>query len=376
MNVRPAHSPVSASIALAFLISCGPPLSKEDVTEAVKARFAVDNPPGRTGLELVGKAVWLRASFFDDRCIEEKDLAFNDLPSKRPKGSQGVKRISPTYENQRYLTAATEKGFCVYLGEDPTLTIDDALWLEGKWRLRVTYGMEKPTPWFECLSDLTRQREIVIPVEEGKPVFESSLALTDDTCPHPLPPGEDRKPKQRPTARPDTAPTRQAVSALFTAFDKALYDQDLEKALGMVSCYNLFEKEKYGTCSAGEIVNLGPLPRNGKTRPSDGPPWLEYISDTADGFTAIGPDSADKTMFHARFKPRRTGKERSVGLQWVGGQWKIVGVVSNKAESITTMRIVYDLDRAERRTLFERRMKGELIDEQGIPYDPYTKPQE
>jgi hypothetical protein len=359
-----------------FLASCGPPVSKEVVVTEVKKRFAEDNPPGRTGVEFLGKGVWLRAPFFEDRCLEEKDLAFNDLPSKRPKGSQGVKRISPTYMNQRYLTASTEKGFCAYIGDDPEIAIDEAVWAADRWKIRYTVSMGKSTPWFECFTEDARRGTLEIPVKDGKLVLEQSLALHDDACPHPLPGGEERRPKQRPTVKAPKAPTRPEVLDLFSRFDQALYEQEFEKALGFLSCFNLFEESKYGTCSAGEIVNLGPLPRAGRTRPQDGPPWLEYIADTVDELGAITPDRADPTMAHVHFRSRRTGKDRTVGVQWVGGQWRILGVVNQKAESITTLRVVYDLDRPERRAIFERRMKGEPIDEFGHLYNPYLKPEE
>jgi hypothetical protein len=362
LRFLPVLTPVVAQI-----VACGPPISEIDAKNAVTTRFADDNPPGRTGLELGGKSVWLRAPFFQDKCLEEKDLAFNDLLSKRPKGSQGVKRISPTYQAQRYLTAATEKGLCVYLGDNPTVGVENALWYEDHWHVTISIGMEKPTPWFECLAPEVTGREVSVGVKDGKPDIEGSLALNADDCPHPLPGGEERKPAQRPTAPPPAPPSRDQVKALLQAFDKALYDHEWQAALAMVSCYNLFETQKYGTCSVAELINAGPNPRGGQTRPTDGSPWLEYNLDNLGDFGAITPDRLDKSLFHVHMTSRRTGKERTLAVQWAQGKWKLVGVVSNKAESITTMRFPYDLDRPEKRAIFERRMKGEDIDEFGHP---------
>ena len=73
-------------------------LSDEEVLTAVRAKFDEANQPGRTGLLMKGRTgvVWWQASMFDKRCIEEKDLAFNDDPLSRPAGSQTIARISPT----------------------------------------------------------------------------------------------------------------------------------------------------------------------------------------------------------------------------------------------------------------------------------------
>ena len=59
-----------------------------------------------------------------------------------------------------------------------------------------------------------------------------------------------------------------------------------------------------------------------------------------------------------------------MAVQWVDGRFKLVAVVSLRGEGLTTPRFVYDLDRKDRRDIFERRYKGEKIDEKGNSTDP------
>lgn len=360
-------------IALPFLAACAS-VSKEDAQKAVMASFQEANPPGRTGLELGGRSVWLRATWFENKCLEEKDLAFNDDPNDRPASARGTPRISPTYKNQRYLTWASDKGYCVYLGDNPTLSIEGAEWVDQKWRIRVTYGMEKPTPWFECLSEDTRQRNIEVGVKDEKPVVLSDLSIAPGAgaCPRPLPGGEVRGSASRPTAPAPKAPSRDEVIRLLTAFDKALGAREYEKALGMVSCYNFFEDKKYGSCTVAELLNLSPMA--GGSNPNEGPPWLEYTITSPDQVGAITKDGGDPSVYNVRLQSVRKGsKPRSMAVQWVDGEWRILSVVSRLAESITTMRFLYDLDRKEKRVIFEKRMKGEKIDDNGEPITEWVE---
>jgi len=356
-------------LALLGLAACAK-VSKEDAQKAVMESFATANPPGRTGLELGGHSVWLRATWFENKCLEEHDLAFNDDPNKRPASAKGTPRISPTYKNQRLLTYATEKGYCAYLGENPTLTIDGGEWTNDKWRFKVTYGMEKPTPWFECLNEETRTRPVEVSVKDEKPVVDTDMAITPGACPHPLPGGEERTSANRPTTPAPSAPSRDTVISLLRSFDKALSDREYQKALGLVSCYNFFEEKKYGSCTPAELLNLSPLGKG--SDPNDGPPWLEYVIDRPEQVGAITKDPKDPSVYNVRLESTKKGaKPRSLAVQYVDGAWKLVGVVSRQAESITTARFLYDLDRPEKRTTFERRMKGDKIDDNGEPITEY-----
>jgi hypothetical protein len=357
--------------ALAILPACSPRFSEDEAIDAVMRAFQEADPPGRSGVELLGRSVWLRAGMFDNACLEEKELAFNDTEDMRPDALKGVERISPTYKNQRYITAPTPKGWCVLLGENPTLTITNARRDHGVWRLSAVYGMEKPTPWFECLAGTAIQRSLQVGSKDGEPEVQGSVALFDDACPTPMPGGEERVGRPRPTTAPSGPPSRDEVRSLLQAFDDALSAKDYEKALGLVSCYNPFEKETYGSCSVAEILHLAPLLKGRPENPGDGPPWLEYVMDDVGSFGAIVPDPQDRTMFHVKMQSRRG--PRSLAVQWADGAWKVVGVVGIKAEDITTMRIVYDLDRPAKHAIFERRVQGELIDEKGYPIDPSSQ---
>ncbi|MBN1334741.1 MAG: hypothetical protein JXB39_02140 [Deltaproteobacteria bacterium] len=365
------HARLPLLPVLLVACACAPRISEEAAIDAVMKAFHESDPPGRSGVELLGRSVWLRADLFDGRCLEEKNLAFTDSEEVRPDAWKGVPHLSPTYENQRFLTAPTEKGWCVLLGENPTLTLTGARREQGVWRFSAIYGMEKPTPWFECLDRTVLERSLEVGIAHGRPEVIGSVALFDDACPTPMPGGEVRTGRPRPTSLPPQPPSRQEVRTLLQAFDDALSGKDHAKALDLVSCYNPFEPEPWGACSVAEILRLAPLPRGRPENPDDGPPWLEYVMDDVGGFSSIVPDARDRTLFHVKMPSRRGS--RSLAVQWVDGAWKVVGVVGAKAEDLTTMRIVYDLDRPEKRAIFERRLRGELIDEKGCPIDPRSQ---
>ena len=64
--------------------------------------------------------------------------------------------------------------------------------------------------------------------------------------------------------------------------------------------------------------------------------------------------------------------QRSLTVQWVDGQYKLMAVVSLKGEGMTSPRFVYDMHVPQRRKIFEKRLKGEPIDERGNNYDPFA----
>ena len=63
-------------------------------------------------------------------------------------------------------------------------------------------------------------------------------------------------------------------------------------------------------------------------------------------------------------------------MQWADGGWHLVGFVGRKAEGLTIARFFYDLHRKDKREVFERRLGGEQIDENGHPLDPFAAPAE
>lgn len=361
-----------ACLAALAALACGPTgISKEEAQAAVEAAFAEANPAGHAGAELRGKAVWLEAPFFERACLEQNDLAFTDEPSARSAGKGAIGRISPTYMNQRYITASTPTGYCVYMGENPTLTIEDTTWGGDVWRVTGQFGYEKPSPWAKCLAKTSTRRTFAV---KGNPEtgaqWEGKVDMHQGACPTPIPHDVERTSKPRPKKAPTGKPSGKQVVAAVQAFDDALYAHDGTAALDLTSCYNLEEDQKVGTCSLGEVLPVGPVPR-GEERGEDGAPWHEYafrsIDDLAEA-RVVG--DRDPTMVHVVVKHKRTGRDRSFALQWADNTWKMVGVVGARAETLTGVRYMYDLHKSDKREVFERRLKGEKIDEAGHSTDP------
>ncbi len=356
-------------LLVASLTGC-PTVPEEDARAAIQQAFEAANPQGRYGVEITGKSVWLTASMFQEECLHDNDLAFSDDAKKRPRGGKGL-RISPTYGAQRFITGFTEKGWCVYMGADPRIDIRQGSWEGDHWDFFTILSFSDPSPWAQCLEYNALNRQVaVVKADDGSARVKGALALFEDNCPQPLPGGEERRSAVRPSTKAPHPPGMREVKSLLTEFDNALYDRDFEAALGLVSCYNVFEEQKYGTCSVAELINLAPLARNGATRPEDGPPWSMNAFDSLDSLKRVFADRDDKSLFHVGIEPRRGGKKRTLAVQWVSGAWKVVGVVGLQAEDLTTMQIVYDLDRKPKREIFERRLQGEPIDAKGHPYDP------
>ena len=357
-------------LSLLFLAGCGPTfVSKEEAKQAVQSAFASANPPGRTGMELGGKAVWLSAYGFDNTCLEQKDLAFNDDPRKRHDSTQDVMRISPTYAAQRFITASTSAGYCLYVGDDPQLEITEIEPETDTWHVTAKLGLAKSTPWFDCLDVrfTTRFLDVIDPGDRSAAVRDpAELALFQGKCPSPMPGGEERpKAHARPTVKPPAPPTMADVQSVVKAFDDALYAHDFQKALSYVSCANLVEEAPFfGACSVGELVAVGPHPR-GQERAEDGTPWLEFAVASFSDFQRVVPERRDPTLYHVTLTHKRTGRDRSFAVQWDQGKWKLLGVVDSKAEGLTFARFLYDLHDPSRMATFDRRLKGEKLDEKG-----------
>ena len=144
----------------------------------------------------------------------------------------------------------------------------------------------------------------------------------------------------------------------------------------MTSCFNLFEEKKYGSCAVSEFLSLGPIQR-GEMRAQDGTPWHEYaFTDLDSASFGLVRDSGDPSVWHATVKHKRTGKTKSFGVQRVGTSWKMLGVVGRQAEAITTVRYMNDFHDRSKRDIFDRRLAGEEIDENGEPLNPDAEEQE
>jgi hypothetical protein len=116
----------------------------------------------------------------------------------------------------------------------------------------------------------------------------------------------------------------------------------------------------------GELVAVGPQPR-GQERAEDGTPWLEFAVASFADFERVVPERKDPTLYHVTLTHKRTGRDRSFGVQWEQGKWKLLGVVDAKAEGLTFLRFLYDLHDPARMATFDRRLKGEKLDEKGQP---------
>jgi hypothetical protein len=170
--------------------------------------------------------------------------------------------------------------------------------------------------------------------------------------------------RTEPIAEPPSPPSADDVRGLVQAFDDALAAGDTAKALGMVSCYNLYEKQPYGACSTAEII------AHGSVKGGEANPWLEYAITDFSQFGKPTKDREKPTMFHSTFKHKRNNTPRSISVQWVGGEWKLVGIVSQQAEGLTVARFLNDLHDKEKRDIFKRRLAGEQIDYRGELLNP------
>lgn len=364
-----ASRAVPLAVALAvFGTGCQGELDPEPARQAAIEHFNARYTAGRMGILLKGHAVWLEAPFFQKGCLESKDLAFNDDPNKRPAGSPA--RISPTYEAQRWLSASTDGGFCVYLGTDPKFTVDDVSWGGDRWRVTGSVAFAETSPWYDCLENTTKSQllEVKYP-REGPLELTGEIDLKNGDCPQPLPKGWERTPKSAPTQAPRKAPDRASVLALVQEFDAALDKGDHSTARELTSCWNLFEKGHYGSCALGDFVAVGPA-FPAEERAAHGTPWLEYSLKKPEDIGRITADRLDKTIYHVAVKHKRTGADRSFSVQFADGAWKMMGVIGQKSGGITAVRYLNDLHRKDRRDLLVRRLAGEAIDHEGNPLDP------
>jgi hypothetical protein len=357
------QSPRAFAVFAFTLGACGPTLTDDQVAEAVRAKVAEAVPAGRVGVELLGRSRWVRAGMFDAECLQQKDLAFSENPA-----AGEALRISPTYENQRFLTADTEKGWCVLLGEGGTAKVGGPVKQGDAWVVPVTLSLAAPTPWGACLADRALTREVKVTLDEaGAPVIDGDVSLPIGACPVPMPAGESRGgSSERPTERAPKAPTQDEVIVLMTRFNDALVKKDRVAALAMTSCYNLYEEKMVGSCTPAELLQVGAHGESAGTSIS----WLENVVEGFSDIGAIRQDNKIPTMYHVLMTHKRTKRDRSMSVEWVGGEWRLVGVVGAKGADLTSARFVYDLHKNDRRDIFLRRLNGEKIDEQGLSTEP------
>ncbi|MCB9765503.1 MAG: hypothetical protein H6739_37360 [Alphaproteobacteria bacterium] len=362
---------MSTALLLSILLpACGPGLTSEQAADAVQQAAAKANPgPGRFGMELLGKSRWVKGQMFEAECVQRKDLAFVDDPKKSE-----TLRISPTWQSQRWITADTPGGWCVLLGEDLQVEVGPPSVEQDAWIVPVTYKFAKPSPWYECLNDRTIRTTVRVSKDEaGQPAVDGELAFLPSACPHPMPPGEERAGKKdAPRKDAPKPPTREDVLKLMKAFDDDLWERDRVAALEHVACYNLYDDKKFGSCTPAELIQVGPHPR-AEDRPGDGVAWTEGVIKDFDDIESIRKEPKIPGMYHVTMTHKRSKRDRSFAVQWVGGEWKLVGVVGALGADLTSLRFLYDLHKSDKRDVFLRRLEGEEIDERGEKLDPYAE---
>ncbi len=335
----------------------------------VRSTFDATIKPGPFGTEALGKGVWYRAPAISTSCLMQKDWGFRDAPGHSP-NSDGSPRMSPIFVAQNAWTYSTSKGYCIYLGDDLSMEVKGATKIMDVWSVDVVYSIGKPGGWWDCVDPKMKARPIPVTTNAaGELEIDGDAGLFQGECPAPLPLGTERKSKKRPTGKPD-APTKAQAVAAAKKLDDALWAQDYIAAIDTISCYNLYNDKPYGSCAVSEIINVGPIPR-GELRGQDGTPWSMNVFKSVSDFGKITADRVDKTMFHIQVKDAKgKHKARTVAIQEVDGEWKLVGVVNALGEGLTSVRFVYDLDRKEKREIFDRRLKGEKIADDGTSLDP------
>lgn len=358
------------SILLTLMpLGCGPSVTAEQAADYVKEQAKAANPAGRTGLELVGRSRWVRGGMFDGQCLMDKDLAFVE----NPQATSGIK-ISPTWANQSYITAETDKGWCVYLGDGMEVEVGTPVAEGGGWKVPVTYSMNSASPWFQCITEAVRSRDVLVNWDpELNLSVDKPLKFLEGDCPHPMPEGEVRPSKVKaPDAAAPKAPTKDEVLALMKAFDGKLAERDLAGALEYVSCYNAFAKDGYGSCAPSELIQVSA--HDGGEHP--GMPWTEAVIKDFGDIGRIVKDPKLPGVYHVMTEHKRTKRPRSFAVQWTGKEWKLLGVIGAQGADLTSLRFFYDLHDAEKRDIFIRRLEGEEIDEKGNPLNPYAEEEE
>ena len=240
-----------------------------------------------------------------------------------------------------------------------------------EWVVDVGYEMGIAADWWQCVAADQKAGTVRVKAgADGALVLDSDVGLMRGGCPQPLPAeGRTRTPAKRPKGKAPK-PTVADAKAAFKALDDALFAGDWVAVLDATACYNLYEDKPFGACSVGEVINVGPIPR-GEMRMQDGPPWTMNAFKSIDAISKVKADRDDKTLFHVQVAEEKgKRKARHAAIQWVDGAWKAVGIVQRLGEGLTSVEYVNDLDRKDKRDIFDRRMKGEKIGPDGQPVHP------
>ena len=352
-------------------IGCSSQMPEDVVRKTIEDAFLAENPAGRIGWELVGKGQWFEGTSFSKGCLIDREFAYPNFDT--------VGQLTPSILGQTYLVSSTQRGFCIDLGREARLVIDSiepVSEMSQGWDIQnitAHFEVDDPTPWFECLNEDVRSRSFYVEDKNGTPTVNdlSQVRLTSNNCTGNTTKAESRKSGSRPTATPPKAPTMDQVKSLTTKLDEALYNADFDKVMDMTSCVNVLDPEqdeeaKWGYCTLGDFVNLGPSTK-GQQRLQDGPPWLEGTVYKFDSFEKIQADRGDPTLFHVLMTHRRSKESRSFTVQWADEQWKMFGVYSVISQGVSAIRFMNDFHDKAKKDIFDRRLKGEKIDHKGNP---------
>jgi len=152
--------------------------------------------------------------------------------------------------------------------------------------------------------------------------------------------------------------------------DKALADRDLDGALELTQCYNLVlldpdlptgdeewmpvvEQDVVGACIPSDLLDTGP-----SFEKADNEwliPWLEFHIDSASDVGKIYVERGDKSrsFYHVELAGTEPGSDvpdfgrrkgnKAITVQFVEGEWKLVGLIETDSSGITPVRYVNDL---------------------------------
>ena len=362
-----------------MIFACSSKLEEDQIRSAVQTQFDIDNPSQtRLTWELKGKGQWYKGIEFDSTCLAENDLAFS-----KPR-SPGY--ISPVHSAQVFVTGATKRGYCLDLGESlsiDVLSIDDKSAVKkDTYLVKYSFSAKDPSPFFQCLTEKTKVREVMVEGVEKDgakvaQVIKSNLKFQDgNDCTATQQP-QKRTASPRPMSEPPVKLNIEEAKKIAQKFDDLIFEQNFEEVQQMVSCLDLFSdvNQQWGHCALSEFVALGPS-THGDSRPEDGMPWMEGVQYSLNNIKKVVQDKKDKTLFHVIMPHRKSKKDRSFSIQWIDGQWKILGVMSVIGAGITPVRLMNDLHQKDARDIFERRLAGEKINVKGQPLDPNAEKEE
>jgi hypothetical protein len=241
--------------------------------------------------------------------------------------------------------------------------------------LTWSMSISEPSPYFDCLADWVKNPTLTLQPNQAF-IEPEVLGLFDNGCQEldePMPQPYDRDKAAgalRLAPSPPAAPSASDISELMRSMDKALADRDLAKALELTQCYNLIllepdlpgldqewmpvvVQDSVGACIPSDLLDTGP---SFEAAPNEWlVPWLEFQIDSTSGIGKIYVERGDKSrsFYHVELagtEPgpsvpdfgRRTGN-KSITVQYVEGEWKLVGLIESDFSGITPVRYVNDL---------------------------------